>query len=376
MATVHLHDPTDPLRGAAARIEWSGRIRYNDDFSGDAMQSRGPAVVNPNQWQAFSLEIRPILTRASINGQARRTTYHSQPDSGDLKAKVSCSGSTAEFRNITLYVGSKVETDNAAVEALLKAFSQSIDSLDLKAAEESSKKLIQILDQVPEANLHVAEIATATARLRTMRSAEGLSLCTKEVLDTATYSHGRWNIENNWLIIRQCRNCQRASRLRLPLRATDFELSAVVEFRNPGKDTYVDLHWNAPEDPGLAGRAPRVWIWPVQGAVGVTTKSPDGDESRGSRAKAELTGPMAFCLRVRGQAARLFIHDGEKPVASVSDFKAAGRSMFIQGHFLGEDGEIHFKDLILRHLPKGRKLDAPAELPEVAGKQPRTQPAK
>ena len=53
---------------------------------------------------------------------------------------------------------------------------------------------------------------------------------------------------------------------------------------------------------------------------------------------------------------------------SVSDFKTTGRNFYLWCFSLSKDGEVRFKDLVLRHLPKDRKLDAPTELPKVPDK--------
>lgn len=336
----------------------------------DAAETLSRAVAKARR--KVAIDMRPELVQLALDGRAVRTWYRDEPCPKTAMPTLSVRGCRGEFRNFRAYVRSAAKADNAAIEKALGDLHQAMIAGELKEVRRHNAVLLDAWANVPEAKPFADRTRRIVALYEALFRPEGLRLCTPELLtDPVVHTIGRWELDQpDWLVAGTLPGERWASpRLQLPLITPDIEITGVIQLQDPGKTTEWQILWNCHWTAWWDERCDRgnafLKYWPPEPKVFVGAYH---DRMRVKKLEKSIAnGPLALCLRIRGDQVALFLQDGAKPLLRFAGTKRRIYSFNLRAIGVEKDTAVRFGRIVVRYLPKDRKLDAPAELPKITG---------
>ena len=319
-------------------------------------------------WRKVTFDVSPNVVRVAIDGRTVRTWYH-QREWPDTAMPIIMGGSCrAEFRNFRAYVDSEAKADSAKIERALVGLRQAMLAGEVNEARRHHVVLQDAWASVPEAQPFAERAARIFKLYEALFSAEGLALCRQEILDDPLIVKlGDWRLEeDDWLVLHSDGK-PAFPRLQLPLITPDIEITGIIQLDSPGKKTEWQIlwncHWTTWWDPQCDRGNAFLKYWPAGPKVFLGAYH---DRMRVKKLdKSVANGPLPFCIRVRGDKASLFLQDASKPLILFSGTRRRIYSFNLRSIYPGKGTRVRFGCIVVRHLPKDRKLDAPAELPKL-----------
>ena len=358
------------LRGERRLTAWLGR-EGSVTGDGDAPPGACPrsgAVFGPLQWHAVSLEARRRFSRVLVDGRPVWRQLHPERGRGTLSASMHASGCKAEYRNLRIYVYTERDVDPRKAERLFVARRAAMRAGDLKKARRAHNRLVGLWAEIPQTRDAREAIKREMAWFEKIMSADGLSLCSQDVLNAGLAdprSWGKWELRDGRLT-GQAKPGEGGAELYVPLMAPDnVQITGVFEVENPGhRNTFVAFAWNT----SVWDSRTRVAFWPRHRQAAIIEKRRERETVK----NVDYSSPVPFCIRSRKAKTALFVRFGAKPDAQAScEPVRTGDSILLQLQWVRGGTRVHLSKLKIRHLPKDTPPDAPVRLPRAT-----TRPAK
>jgi hypothetical protein len=258
--------------------------------------------------------------------------------------------------------------DDRAIETLLLGRLEAVRAGDLQKVRDHHGRLMELLDPVPEAAFAREQMRRRMSQFERIMSPAGLPLCTAEALRSALPGRhpGRWQAKVKERQLTGNTTKARFADLALPLWLPGgLELTGVVELENVRDHPHARIRWSI-----LRASASQLTFCPKQSKLELCVAGSDYRRAT----QIDYATPLPFCLRVRGDKAAVFARFGEKPDFTASGVdRPCGRIVLWCDSAEGK-ATCHFRDLVLRHLPADRPLDAPVRLPRASSTRPASGP--